>query len=78
MARRAVCSKKTIQFKTKRGKTVRFTGRPGGSEGCGKKKRRVTAWMHAVGRAGRACAKKARPGTSTNTRCLKQHLSTSH
>ncbi len=75
---RAVCSKKTIAFKTSRGRPVRFTGRPGGSAGCGKKKRRVTSWMHAVGKAGKACAKKARPGTTTNARCLKSHLSASH
>lgn len=75
---RPVCSKKTIQFKTKRGRVIRFTGRPGGSEGCGKKKRRVTAWMHAVGRAGRTCAKKARPGTATNARCLKSILHAAH
>ena len=78
MAKRAVCSKKSISFKTKRGKTISFTGRPGGTVGCGKKARKVTSWMRAVGRAGKACAKKARPGTATNTKCLKSHLSTSH
>lgn len=72
---RPVCSKKNIRFKTRRGKTIAFTGRPGGSAGCGKKPRRKTAWMKEVGRVGRMCAKKAgRPGTARNAACLRNSL----
>jgi hypothetical protein len=70
MAKKA-CSKKTISFKTKRGRDVRFTGRPGGSDGCGKIRRKVSSWARSVGKVGKRCAKQGRPGTARNAACLR-------
>lgn len=68
---RKVCSTKKIRFKTRRGRSVEFTGRPGGSAGCGKKRRKVSSWQRAVGRIGKACARQGRPGTARNASCLR-------
>lgn len=74
----AGCSVTSIKFKTKRGKTVQFRGRAGGQKknggDCGNKKRRVTSHMHAIGRAGKKCAKVGRPGTARNAACLRNAL----
>lgn len=65
------CSVKQIKFKTKRGKTVTFKGRPGGSASCGKKKRKVSSWSRTFGKIGKACSKVGKPGTSKNVACLR-------
>lgn len=74
----AGCTISTIKFKTKRGRPVSFRGRPGGQEKnggtCGNKKRKVTPHMRAVGRAGKACAKVGKPGSSRNAACLRKKL----
>ena len=79
MAKRIkTCAPKPIRFKTRRGRWVSFTGRSGGQikngGKCSNKARRKTAWMRTVGKAGKACARKGRPGTRTNTACLKAKL----
>lgn len=72
------CAPKNIRFKTKRGRTISFTGRSGGQikngGKCSNKARRKTAWMRTVGKAGKACARLARPGTGKNVACLKSKL----
>lgn len=68
------CGTKTVQFKTRRGRTVRFTGRPGGQEKCGRRRRKVSAWAHKVGKIGKACARVGRPGTARNASCLKTKI----
>lgn len=74
----AVCSKKTIRFKTRRGKTVSFTGRPGGDSknggACPHKARKRTPQMRAIAAAGRACKKAGRPGTAKNIACIRKHF----
>ncbi len=70
MAKKA-CSKRTIQFKTKRGRVIKFTGRPGGSDECGKVRRKVSPWARAVGKIGKRCAKSGRPGSARNAACLR-------
>lgn len=67
----AVCSKKQIKFRTRRGKTISFTGRPGGTAQCGKKARKKSAWSRKFGQIGRACAKVGKPGTARNISCLR-------
>lgn len=70
-----VCSKKNIRFKTRRGRPVEFTGRPGGSAGCGKIRRKVSSWARKVGKIGKRCAKTAgRPGTARNAACLRNGI----
>lgn len=72
------CTPQTISFRTKRGKTVSFKGRSAGQQKaggkCSNKKRRVTAWMRQIGRAGKACSKVAKPGTARNVSCIKGKL----
>lgn len=65
------CAVKQIKFKTRRGKTITFKGREGGSAGCGKKKRRVSGWSRTFGKIGRACAKVGKPGSARNVSCLR-------
>ncbi|MBP6479842.1 MAG: hypothetical protein KA310_03250 [Pseudomonadales bacterium] len=72
------CAVKQIRIKTRRGKVVTFRGRPGGQKKnggeCSNKKRRITAHMRTVGRAGKKCAKKGRPGSKANAACLRAEL----
>jgi hypothetical protein len=69
------CSPTTIRFKTKRGKTVQFKGRPGGDAKhggkCSHHKRRRTPQMNAIAKAGRACKHQGRPGTKKNIACIR-------
>ena len=64
MARKkpAGCKRTTIRFKTKRGKTIQFSGRSGAS--CGPRKKPSTAHLRhyktAMARAARHC--KGKPG----------------
>lgn len=54
------------RFKTRRGRLVEFklTGRG----------HRVNAWNRKFGKAGKACARVAKPGTARNANCVKQKL----
>lgn len=69
------CAPSRISFRTKRGKTVSFTGRPGGDKSnggkCVHKRRPRTPQMRLIAAAGRACAKLGRPGTKRNISCLR-------
>jgi hypothetical protein len=69
------CAPTAIRFKTKRGKTVSFTGRPGGDSKhggkCAHKRRPRTPQMRAIAAAGRACARVGKPGTKRNIACLR-------
>lgn len=71
----AGCSVSLIRFKTKRKKQVSFRGRAGGQKknggDCENKKRKVTAHMRAIGKAGKACAKVGKPGSARNAACLR-------
>ena len=55
-----------VRFKTRRGRKVEFklTGRG----------HRVNAWNHKFGKAGKACARVAKPGTARNASCVKAKL----
>lgn len=75
MAKSKGCGTKRIRFKTRRGRVIEFTGRPGGQDACGKKRRKISAWAHKVGKIGKACARTAgRPGTARNAACLRTKI----
>lgn len=69
------CAPTRVSFRTKRGKVVSFTGRPGGDKAhggkCVHKRRPRTPQMRLIAAAGRACARVAKPGTKRNISCLK-------
>lgn len=72
------CTPGIVRFRTKRGKVISFKGRSGGQQKaggtCSNKARRRTAWMRAFGKAGRACARKHKPGTKSMGACVKAAL----
>lgn len=72
------CAKTRISFKTKRGKTVSFTGRKGGDSAyggsCPAKRKPVSKWAHLVGNAGRACSGMGKVGSPRRSACLKQQI----
>jgi len=71
----AKCKRTTIKFKTKRGRTVAFTGHEG--SGCAPRKkpstRHLAPWKAVMKKASPQCAKSFKPGKQRQ-RCVKDAL----
>jgi hypothetical protein len=58
----------------RKGRRVLATFKARVGSGCVKKKRRVTAQMRLIGRAGKACKGKGKVGSAKRTACLRAYF----
>lgn len=69
----ANCTRKTIRFRTKRGKTISFTGRTGA--GCGPRRKPSTGHLRLYKGifkdASKSCQRRYKPFTKSFGRCMK-------
>jgi hypothetical protein len=72
----ARCTRKTIKFKTRRGRTITFTGKSGSA--CPPRRKPSTAhlrpWKAVMKKASPQCARRFGGGTKAFGRCMKDAL----